>query len=209
MLPPRYRHKLAKGGLRRVTNVWQGKLSILQHRKVVRSTLQSPLAGALWIPIPKLDERMVVLAGHGFHWPPGMTNAQDENKPVDGTIPVVEEHLRVGKEIVEKDHIRITKSVDNVSEEVPLTVSETAYHIERLTKNQVLSAPPPAVRYEGETMILSVIEEEIVVTKRLKLTEEVRITPVSSQQTDTQQISLRKERVDVERTSDRDNTHSK
>jgi uncharacterized protein (TIGR02271 family) len=47
--------------------------------------------------------------------------------------------------------------------------------IERVPVNRVVEGPI-RVRFEGETMIVSVLEEGLVVETRLRLTEELRIT---------------------------------
>jgi hypothetical protein len=48
-------------------------------------------------------------------------------------------------------------------------------------------------------MIVSVVEEEAVIQKRLKIIEELRITSTEEQTVNEQQVSLRKENVTIER----------
>ena len=64
----------------------------------------------------------------------------------------------------------------------------------RLEGNEV-----PEARYEGNTLVISVVEEVLVTEKRLVLVEEVRITGTHGTHRAPQQVSLRKETVSVER----------
>ncbi len=50
------------------------------------------------------------------------------------------------------------------------------YSIERVPVNRIV-AESPSQRQEGDTLVLPVVEEVIVVEKRLMLREEIRITP--------------------------------
>ena len=74
------------------------------------------------------------------------------------------------------------------------------YDVERVPVNQVVDTPPPAMRYEGDTTIIPVLREVLVVQKRYEITEEIRITRRRTENTETQNISLRKENVHIERT---------
>src|SRR5699024_9022351 len=57
----------------------------------------------------------------------------------------------------------------------------------------------PAPRHEGDTLVLPIVEEIVVVHKRLVLSEEVRVTRVSGTHRSPQSVTLRKEQVSIER----------
>src|SRR5690606_31687528 len=59
-----------------------------------------------------------------------------------------------------------------------------------------------AIRYEGDTMIVPVLEEVLVMQKRLLLEEEVRITRRRSEHRAPQRVMLREEHAEVERFGD-------
>ena len=124
--------------------------------------------------------------------------AADKGKN-DHSIPVVEETLQLDKEIVDTGTFRITKKVDEENITLPLSTEMHGYDFEHVPVNQYVDQPPAPVRYEGDTMIISVLKEEAVVVRRLKLVEEVRITPSKTQTTVQTNITLRKERVDIEK----------
>src|SRR4028118_116704 len=85
----------------------------------------------------------------------------DANEPLrDSTvIPVIEEQLQVGKKVVETGSVRINKIVreEEVNVETPVVVEKL--DIERIPINQYVESAPPAVRYEGDVMIVPILEE--------------------------------------------------
>jgi uncharacterized protein (TIGR02271 family) len=113
-------------------------------------------------------------------------------------LPVLEEVLDVQTRRVETGRVRLHKTVHTreVLVDEPLVREEVI--IERVPVNRVVEGPIP-VRYEGDTMIVSVLEEVLVVETRLLLTEELRIT---TRRTETHQpvpVTLRHEDVTIER----------
>jgi uncharacterized protein (TIGR02271 family) len=117
-------------------------------------------------------------------------------------IPVLEEELDVRTRRVELDSgVRIEKQVEQREELIdePLTKEEVA--VERITVNRPVDGPV-AVRYEGDTMIVPVLEEVLVVEKRLVLKEEIRITRRKTEFRAPERVTLRREIAAVERIED-------
>jgi uncharacterized protein (TIGR02271 family) len=115
------------------------------------------------------------------------------------TIPVIEEQVRVSKRMVETGKVHISKKVTEQQTSVSLPLIHEQFDVERVPVNQVVDTPPPAMRYEGDTTIIPVLREVMVVQKHYEIMEEIRITKRKTETTDTQQVSLRKEEVQVER----------
>jgi stress response protein YsnF len=61
------------------------------------------------------------------------------------------------------------------------------------------------MRNEGDTTIIPVLREVVVVQKRYEIVEEIRITKRKTERTDSQQVTLRKEEVHIERSGQDDN----
>lgn len=116
-------------------------------------------------------------------------------------VPVIEERLRVEKRLEETGTVRISKQVTEYEQPVTIALLKEEIHVERVAINQLIDSPPPALRYEGETMIIPVLKEVAVVEKRLMLVEELHIVKRQNQMQETQQVKLRKEDVKVERTN--------
>jgi len=70
--------------------------------------------------------------------------------------------------------------------------------IERVPVNRVVEGPIP-VRSEGETMILSLLEEVLIVETRLRLTEELRITRRRTETHRPVTATVRREDITIER----------
>ncbi len=116
------------------------------------------------------------------------------------TIPLVEENVAIGKRKVERDRVLVHKSVQYKDEVIELPAEREELSIERIAIGRAVSEAP-AVREEGGTLIVPVLEERLVVEKQLFLVEEVRISRTRTQQTARQTVRLRREDVRIERLS--------
>jgi len=126
------------------------------------------------------------------------------------SIPVIEEKVHLDKKVVESGRVRITKVVSEQEVPVDIPLIHEEHDIQRVPVNQYVESPPPPIRYEGDTMIIPVVREVLVVQKRLLVVEELHITKSQVHTQDTQQITLRKEEVIVERLSpDQTGEHAK
>ncbi|MFD2247781.1 YsnF/AvaK domain-containing protein [Pontibacter ruber] len=125
---------------------------------------------------------------------------ETRERPVERTtIPVVEEQVHVGKKTVETGRVRISKDVheEEVTVDLP-TVYEEA-DVQRVPVNKYVETPPPPIRYEGDKMIIPVIKEVLVVEKRILVVEELHVTKRITESHEAQQVTLRKETVNVNR----------
>ncbi|MGI9034882.1 MAG: YsnF/AvaK domain-containing protein [Pyrinomonadaceae bacterium] len=113
-------------------------------------------------------------------------------------IPVLAEQLKIARQKVLTGGVRVHKTVEQRTETVNEPVLQEQVNVERVTVNQYVESPPP-VRYEGETMIVPVLEEVLVVEKRLVLREEIRITKTRAAVNQSQDIVLRREQVTLEK----------
>jgi uncharacterized protein (TIGR02271 family) len=113
-------------------------------------------------------------------------------------LPVVEETLTVDTRPVETGRVRIRKVVHEREELVDPPLRRDEVIIERVPVNRIVEGPLP-VRYEGDTMIISLVEEVLVVDTRLLLTEEVHITTRRTETHTPKRVTLRHEDVTIER----------
>src|SRR4051812_19576134 len=90
-------------------------------------------------------------------------------------IPVIEEQVRINKQVVETAKVRVTKVVHENVESFEVPLIEQHVSVERITKNEIIDKMPAAVRYEGDVMIIPVLKEVAVVEKKIMLVEELRI----------------------------------
>ena len=121
-----------------------------------------------------------------------------ENQTEAQVIPLVAETLTVGKRQVETGRVRFQTTVTEHTETVDEPLMRTEVQTRRVEINEFVDAPP-AVRYEGGTMIIPILEEVLVVEKRLRLKEEVYIMQVQTEHHEPQTVTLRQEVLSEER----------
>lgn len=115
-------------------------------------------------------------------------------------LPVIVEELEVGRRTVTTGVVRIEKRVHEREEVLDATVAREDVHVERVPIDRMVEAPP-AIRSEGETLVIPVLEEVLVVERRLRLKEEVRLTWSRTVEPAPQRATVRAEEVIVERRS--------
>lgn len=121
-------------------------------------------------------------------------------------IPLVEETLRVEKEEVVTGRVRVRTVTEETDHIVGQDLDTENVEISRIPINREV-AEAPAIRQEGDVTIISLVEEIIVVTKKLVVTEEVRIRRIRSSEHVETTINLRKQSAVVERSDgDRDSS---
>ena len=113
-------------------------------------------------------------------------------------VPVVEEAAVVRKERVVTETVRLHKRVHEEEEVLDVPVRTEAVEVERVPVGRWLDAPAE-VRREGDTTVYPVVEEVLVVEKRLRLVEEVRVTRRQGTRRVQERVGLRREEVVVER----------
>ncbi len=113
-------------------------------------------------------------------------------------IPLVEERLTVSKRQVETSRVRVKVSVEERQETITEQLMRDDVQIERVPRNVRLS-DVPHVRLEGNTTIIPVVEEVLVVEKALMLVEEIHICRRSLSEPTEIPVTVRSERAKVER----------
>lgn len=114
----------------------------------------------------------------------------------DEPIPVVEEIATVGKRTVITGVVTVEKQVHSQDYLLSETLQSRGASVERVPKGTVVDpAHPPQVRTENGMTIIPVLEEILVVEKRLVLKEEVHIRHYIDEVPSTQEVTLRSETV--------------
>ena len=112
-------------------------------------------------------------------------------------IPLVAETLVVGKETVVTGGARVSTHVTERVETVDMPLRREDVQVERVPINrQVFETPQP--RQEGDRWVIPILEEVLVVEKRLFLKEEVRIRRTVTEVHTPQAVTLRTEEAVIE-----------
>jgi uncharacterized protein (TIGR02271 family) len=112
-------------------------------------------------------------------------------------IPVLQEELEVGKRKVETGVTRVQKTVHEREEVIDQPLVKEEVQVERVPINRYVEGPVP-VREEDGVTIVPLLEEVLVVEKKLMLKEELRITKRTKTVRDPQRVILRSEEALVE-----------
>jgi uncharacterized protein (TIGR02271 family) len=112
-------------------------------------------------------------------------------------IPLTQEELSVTTRQVETGRVRVsTKTLEHTGY-ARADLFKDAIHVEHVPIGREVDVAPP-VREEGDTIIIPIVEEIMVVEKRLVLREEVRITRSRLVESFEQPVQLRTMVADIE-----------
>ncbi|HEV2293076.1 MAG TPA: YsnF/AvaK domain-containing protein [Tepidisphaeraceae bacterium] len=113
-------------------------------------------------------------------------------------MPVVREELRVAKRSVETGRVRVVKRVREEEQLVERPLLNEEVEVRRVSVEQFVD-DAPLVRQEGETLIVPIVEEVLVVEKRLMLKEELHIRKRTISKPFSQRVTVRVEEAAVQR----------
>jgi len=113
-------------------------------------------------------------------------------------VPVSREEVEVTTRVVDTGRgVRVSKTVTEQPEEVRETLWHETVDVQRVPVDRVVAEAPPS-RYEGDVLIVPVLEEILVVEKRYRIREELHITRVRRQHEHRETVPLRVEDVRIE-----------
>ena len=116
-------------------------------------------------------------------------------------IPIFEESATIDKVAVQTDGVRIRTSIEKHDVSVEEVLTRGALKIERFKFDRAVDVAPPA-REDGTTTIISLVEERLVVEKRLFVVEEIHVTREQIEERVAIPVTLRATRATIERSKD-------
>ena len=116
----------------------------------------------------------------------------------ENTVPVIEEELVTGSRVVKTGSVRVRKEVERIRKLIEMPVIRDVIRVDRVPINRVVSSMPET-REDGDTLVVPVVEEEIVVQKRLVLKEEIRIQRKRVKEPASKTVTVGREHATVER----------
>jgi len=115
-------------------------------------------------------------------------------------FPVIEEEALISKRSVERERVKVVTHVSQHEEVVDVPVVNEEIEVTRVAVGRVVEAAE-LPRQEGDTLVVPVYDEVLVVEKRLVLREEVRLKRLRRERVEQQHVTLRREDVQIERKS--------
>lgn len=115
-------------------------------------------------------------------------------------IPVIRETLVLGKRVVETGRVRIVRRPVEEQHAVDVPWVRERVVIERVPVGRIVDPDhPPEVHDEGDVLVIPVLEEEMVLEKRLVLREELRVSRIREETRVVEDVALRRDEVSIER----------
>ena len=116
-------------------------------------------------------------------------------------IALVEETARIDKRVVETGRVRVETRTETIEQVLRETLRSDTVGVTRVPVDRVIveGDPVPTVRTEDGVTIIPVLEEILVVEKRLVLKEEVHVRQTSSGEDVEVPVTLRRQHAVIER----------
>lgn len=111
-------------------------------------------------------------------------------EPGEAIIPLLAEEVAVTKQAVETGRLQVARVTHEREQLIDELLARQTAEIERVRIGQHV-ATMPAIREEGDTIVIPIVEEVLVVERRLFLKEEVRVRRVSSTERHQESVTLR------------------
>ena len=129
-----------------------------------------------------------------------MSDATSRPTPDRLTVPLYEEQATVEKHAVTTGRVRVVTHTDLVDDVARATLYGEEVDVTRVAINQPIVGAAPQIRTEGEVTIIPILEEVVVVEKRLMLKEELHVRKRATTDVVEMPFQLRRQRAEVERT---------
>ena len=131
-----------------------------------------------------------------------MRTGNDEQRPADladeTVVPLLTEEVAVSKQVVETGRVQVARVTHQREQLIDELLARETVEIERAPIGQHVEAMP-AVREEGDTIVVPIVEEVVVIERRLFLKEEVRIRRLRSTERHQESVTLRHQEAVVTR----------
>lgn len=132
-----------------------------------------------------------------------LTSADQVESNRTDVISLAKESARIDKRVVETGRVRVRTRTETIEQVLRETLRSDAVGVTRLPVDRVVveGDPVPTVRTEDGVTIIPVLEEILVVEKRLVLKEELHLRQTSTVEDVEVPVTLHKQHAVVERVS--------
>ena len=121
-----------------------------------------------------------------------------EQQTKDLRIPLHVEEISVSRRETKKANVQVALVTGTREQLIDEELTHVRVEIERVPIDRAVEVVPP-IRQEGDITIIPVVEEVIVVERRLVLKEEVRVRRVSTKEQHQETVVLRQQEAVVTR----------
>ena len=112
------------------------------------------------------------------------------DKTGETVIPLLAEEVAIAKQVVETGRVQVSRVTHEQEQLIDELLAHETVEIDRTPIGRQIDAMP-AVRDEGDTIVIPIVEEVLVIERRLLLKEEVRVRRVRSTERHQESVTLR------------------
>ena len=134
-----------------------------------------------------------------------MIATSDQLRPLKAAAPtdvarleLLEERVDVSRRIVAGQTVRVATTTQFREQQVDETLMRETADVERVPVGRIVDAVPDT-RHEGDVTIIPVVEEVLVLERRLFLKEEVRIRRIRTTEVRRETVQLRQQVATITR----------
>ncbi len=115
---------------------------------------------------------------------------RDPDKTGETILPLLAEELAVSKQIVETGRVQVSRVTHERKQLIDELLAHETVEIDRTPIGRQVETMP-AIKEEGDTIVIPIVEEVLVIERRLLLKEEVRVRRVRSMERHQESVTLR------------------
>ena len=112
------------------------------------------------------------------------------DKTGEPVLPLLAEETAVSKQVVETGRVQVTRVTREREQLIDELLTHETVEIDRTPIGRQVDRVPPIID-EGDTVVIPIVEEVLVVERRLFLKEEVRVRRVRSTEIHQETVTLR------------------
>ena len=191
-------HVIGKDGLTGVL------LDPLPSRPSPNDIVRVQLATGETIEVPA--DAFVVGSNNTYLLPIGPEDIQPPERPLrshaetqteERVVPVLAEELSVDTKRVVTGGVRVNRRVFEHDETIELPLLKEHLDVRRVVIDREVEGPLP-IRREGDTTIIPIVEEVLVVSKRYHLKEEIYVSKSVREELHTEQVTVRRQEAEID-----------
>jgi uncharacterized protein (TIGR02271 family) len=116
-----------------------------------------------------------------------------------GVLRLFAEDATVSREVLETGRVRVAKVTRTRDHHIDESLARTRFEVNRVPIGRLIDTMPP-IKEDGDLTIVPIVEETVVVERRLMLKEEIHIRRVQTNERHQQTVKLRYQTAEVTRT---------
>ena len=115
---------------------------------------------------------------------------RDPDRTSETVLPLLAEEIAVSKQVVETGRVQVSRITHEREQLIDELLAREKVEIDRTPIGRQVDRVPPIID-EGDVVVIPVVEEVLVVERRLLLKEEVRVRRVRSTERHQESVTLR------------------